>query len=73
MQHIDPEYLNSELKVQPGDRLHRLVAMLFDTYYDDLTNTRIEEIEEHVSRFRWMDASGRRVDNLPQEEPGEEI
>jgi hypothetical protein len=73
MQHIDPEYLNSELKVQPGDRLYRLVAMLLDTYYEYLTNTPIEEIEEHVSRFRCMDSSGRRVDNLPQEEPGEEI
>ncbi len=61
MQHIDPEYLNSELKVEPGNRLHRLVAMLIDTYYDDLTDERIAELEEHVARFRWMNASGKRV------------
>lgn len=61
MQQIDPEYLNSELKVEPGNRLHRLVAMLFDTYYDDLTEARIAELEEHVAQFRWMNASGKRV------------
>lgn len=61
MQHINPEYLNTELKVKPGDRLHRLVAMLFDTYYDDLTEARIAELEEHVAQFRWMSASGKRV------------
>ncbi len=61
MQQIDPEYLNSELKVEPGNRLHRLVAMLFDTYYDDLTEARIVELEEHVAQFRWMNASGKRV------------
>ena len=61
MQHIDPEYLNSELKVEPGSRLHRLVAMLFDTHYDDLTEARISELEEHVAQFRWMNASGKRV------------
>jgi len=58
---IDPEYLNSELKVAPGDRLHRLVAMLFDTYYDDLTDSRIAELEARVIQFRWMNASGKRV------------
>lgn len=61
MQVIDPKYLDSELRVKPGDRLHRLVAMLFDTYYDDLTEERIAELEEHIARFRWMNASGQRV------------
>ncbi len=61
MQYIDPEYLNNKLEVKPGSRLHRLVAMLFDTYYDDLTEERIAELEEHVARFRWMNASGKRV------------
>ena len=61
MQYIDPEYLNNKLEVKPGSRLHRLVAMLFDTYYDDLTEARIAELEEHVARFRWMSASGKRV------------
>lgn len=58
---IDAEYLNSELTVRPGDRLHRLVAMLFDTHYDDLTDQRIADLEEHVAQFRWMNASGKRV------------
>lgn len=61
MQYIDPEYLNNKLEVKPGSRLHRLVAMLFDTYYDDLTEARIAELEEHVAQFRWMNASGKRV------------
>lgn len=58
---IDEEYLKKELTVRPGNRLHRLVAMLFDTHYDDLTDQRIAELEEHVARFRWMNASGKRV------------
>jgi hypothetical protein len=61
MQYIDPEYLNNKLEVKPGSRLHRLVAMLFDTYYDDLTEERIAELEQHVAQFRWMNASGKRV------------
>lgn len=61
MQYIDPEYLNNKLEVKPGSRLHRLVAMLFDTYYDDLTDERIAELEQHVAQFRWMNASGKRV------------
>jgi hypothetical protein len=63
MQRIDDEYLNGELKLSPGSRLHRLVAMLFDTYYDDLTEQRIAELEEHVAQFRWMNAGGKRVDD----------
>lgn len=59
---IDPEYLFSELTLKPGNRLHRLVAMLFDTYYDDLTDQRIAELEQHVARFRWMHANGKRLD-----------
>lgn len=65
MQYIDPEYLNSELKVKPGNRLHRLVALLFDTYYDDLTEARIAELEAAVETFRWMSANGKRVDRSP--------
>lgn len=62
-QWIDPEYLNRELRLRPGDRLHRLVAMLFDTYIDDLTDDRIAELEEHVAQFRWMSAGGKRVNS----------
>lgn len=62
MQPVAQEYLNKRLELDPGDRLHRFVAMLFDTYYDDLTDARIAELEAHVEQFRWMDASGKRVD-----------
>lgn len=62
MQKVDEKYLNSDLKVEQGNRLHRLVAMLFDTWYDDLTEDRIAELEQHVESFRWMNASAERVD-----------
>lgn len=62
MSRIAPEYLNDKLTVEPGDRLHRLVAMLFDTYIDDLTDERIAELEAHVAQFRWCNANGKRVD-----------
>jgi hypothetical protein len=58
---IDPEYLNKNLTLKPGNRLHRLVAMLFDTYIDDLTDQRIAELEEHVAQFRWWNAAGERI------------
>jgi hypothetical protein len=60
-QSIAPEYLNEKLELKPGDRLHRLVAMLFDTYYDDLTDERLAELERQVETFRWMNAAGNRV------------
>lgn len=59
---IAPEYANSELKVKPGDRLHRLVALLFDTYFDDLSDDRITELERHIEGWRWCNAAGKRVD-----------
>jgi|TARA_R110001583_G_scaffold32107_10_gene110090 hypothetical protein len=61
-QKIAAEYLNETLSVEPGNRLHRLVALLFDTWYDDLTDERIAELEQHVESFRWMNASAERVD-----------
>lgn len=60
-QPISAEYLDRELRLRPGDRLHRLVAMLMDTYYDDLTDGRLAEIERVVESFRWMNAAGQRV------------
>lgn len=62
MQPIAPEYANAELKLKPGSRLHRLVAMLFDTYIDDLSDERIAELERHVEGFRWCNADGKRID-----------
>lgn len=61
MHTIDENYLNKELVSKPGQRLHRLIAMLFDTYCDDLTEARIEELQDHVAQFRWMNAKGDRV------------
>lgn len=60
-QQISPEYAEAELTVKPGNRLHRLMALLFDTYYDDLTDARIAELEAHVESFRWCNADGKRV------------
>jgi hypothetical protein len=59
---IAPEYADARLDVRPGDRLHRLVAMLFDTYCDDLSDERIAELERQVESFRWMNAAGQRLD-----------
>ena len=64
MQRVSDEYENQELRVKPGDRLHRVVAMLFDTYCDDITDERLAEIENVIESFRWMNASGERVDNV---------
>ena len=61
MQPIAPEYENAELKVRPGDRLHRVVALMFDTYYDDLTDL-IPELERMIEGRRWMNAAGKRLD-----------
>lgn len=58
---IAGEYLNRELTVKPGEKLHHLLAMLFDTYYDDLTEERIADLEATVENFRWMNASGQRI------------
>jgi hypothetical protein len=60
-QAISPRYLNDRLVLEPGDRLHRVVALLFDTYYDDLTERRIAELEASIEAFRWMNAAGERV------------
>lgn len=60
-QPIADEYLSRELTVKPGDKMHRLVAMLFDTYYDDLTEERIGDLEATIENFRWMNASGKRL------------
>lgn len=62
MQKIAPEYLNKTIRIEPGNRLHRLAAMLVDTWCDDLTDERIAELERHVESFRWMNASAERID-----------
>lgn len=48
---VADKYLRETFTLKPGDPLHRLVARLTDTYYDDLTDERIEEIERHVDQL----------------------
>lgn len=62
MQKIADEYLRSTLTIEPGNRLHRLVALLIDTWYDTLTDERIAELESRVESFRWLNANAERVD-----------
>lgn len=61
MQRIADEYAKSDLTVRPGNRLHRIMALLFDTHIDDLTDAKIAEIEQSIESWRWCDADGRRV------------
>ncbi|WP_457798124.1 hypothetical protein [Methylocystis sp. S23] len=42
--------------------MHRLVALLFDTWFDDLTTERIAELERLVESWRWCDSNANRVD-----------
>lgn len=58
---ISDTYANHAITLLVGDKLHRLVAMLCDTYYDDVTETRIAELQETVRSWRWMDADGKRL------------
>jgi len=62
MTQISPRYALDTLKVEPGNRLHRLMSILFDTYYDDLTDDRIRQLERLALSWRWMNADGERVD-----------
>lgn len=59
---VADEYMRDEISLKPGDRLHRLVARLFDTYYDDLSDDRIIELEALADSFRITHASGQRLD-----------
>lgn len=59
---INEEYLRADQRLRPGDRLHRLVCRLADTYYDDLDEQRIEELERKVDEWRWMHADGSRME-----------
>lgn len=63
MQSIAPEYSSVELRLKPGDRLHRLIALLLDTYCDDLSDDRIADLERRVESWRWCNAAGQRTDN----------
>lgn len=39
-QPIAPEYANTDLIITKNSRLHRIVALLLDTYIDDLSDDR---------------------------------
>lgn len=58
---ISSEYLERRFELEPGDRLHRLFARLADTYYDDLSDDRIEQLERMVDGWRWMHADATRI------------
>lgn len=55
---VSSEYMRDVISLKPGDRLHRLVARLGDTYIDDLTEDRIVEIERLADTFRLTHADG---------------
>lgn len=61
MKPIAPEYEKQQYDVRPGHRLHRLIARIADTYFDDISDDRIEELERMVDDWRWMHADGTRV------------
>lgn len=58
---INKEYLRDLITLRPGDRLHRLVARLADTYIDDLSDDRIIELERLADTFRLTHANGERL------------
>lgn len=55
---VAPSYMLSMVTLKPGDRLHRLVSRLADTWIDDLTDDRIIELERMVDTFRLTHADG---------------
>lgn len=57
---IDETYARSQIVLRPGDRLHRVVQRLADTYIDDLTDDRILEVERLIDSYRLTHASGER-------------
>ena len=62
---VASEYLMDEIRLKPGDRLHRLVARLGDTYFDDLSDDRIVELERLADTFRITHADGARMEPRP--------
>lgn len=57
---VADQYLRSDINLKPGTRLHRLVARILDTHYDDLTDGRIVELERLADAFRITHADGGR-------------
>lgn len=61
---VADDYLRDVIKLNPGDRLHRLVARLGDTWIDDLSDERIVELEQLADTFRITHASGARLNSV---------
>ena len=61
LKEVSRDYLTETHVIKPGDRLHRLVSRLADTYYDDLSEDRIVELELHADTFRLTHADGLRL------------
>lgn len=57
---VAADYLGQIIILKPGDRLHRLVARIADTWYDDLPEDRIIELERLADEFRLTHADGSR-------------
>ena len=66
---IDDTYLGAAIRLTPGDRLHRLLARLADTYIDDLSDDRIVELERLADTFRITHADGKRFPKPPSPPP----
>lgn len=60
---IADEYARDQITVKPGSRLHRLIARLFDSYIDDITDERLLELELLADSFRITHASGQSFDS----------
>lgn len=58
---VAENYLRDEFRFKPGDRLHRLVARLCDTYYDDLSEENILKLEHLADTWRITHADGSRM------------
>jgi hypothetical protein len=69
---VGDEYLRDVIRLAPGDRLHRLVARLADTYIDDLTDDRIVELELLADTFRITHADGKRFPKITPPPPPED-
>jgi len=58
---VAESYLRDEFRFRPGERLHRLVARLCDTYYDDLSDENIIKLEHLADTWRITHADGSRM------------
>jgi hypothetical protein len=69
---IDNTYLRDVIRLAPGDRLHRLIARLADTYIDDLSDESIVELEQLADTFRITHADGKRFPKITPPPPPED-